>query len=185
MSLTSLRYLLGLGFHTIGQVRRSTALNDIPEATGKKPAVNSTPSLVLHLSPCSSARNVLKKIRTAMAHRDSIYRLQNLIEFDDAFLGGKRTSKRGRGAQGKKPVLIAVETRTKGAGFVAMQAVNTVSQKTVRDFLKFNLIKGQNVRTGPFSALNAVAENHFHEKKVTPPEESPSLCGKCPISHQI
>ncbi|MFT5731209.1 MAG: hypothetical protein ACI8PB_005404 [Desulforhopalus sp.] len=95
----------------------------------------------------------------------------------DAFPGGKRIGKRGRGPQGKKPVLVAVETRTKSAGFVAMQAVNTVSQKIVRDFLKFNLIKGQNVRTGAFSALNAVAENHFHEKKVTPPEESPLCVG--------
>lgn len=119
-----------------------------------------------------TARNVLKKIRTAMAHRNSIYRLHNLIELDDAFVGGKRTGKRGRGAKGKKPVLVAVETRAKGAGFVAMQAVGTVSKKTVRDFLKFHLKDGQNVRTDAFPALNAVAESHRHEKKVTPPEEA-------------
>ncbi len=111
-----------------------------------------------------TARNVLKKIRTAMAHRDSIYRLHNLIEFDDAFVGSKRTGKRGRGAKGKRPVLVAVETRTKGAGFVAMKAVDTVSKKTVRDFLKFHLKDGQKVRTDAFPALNAVAESHFHEK---------------------
>jgi hypothetical protein len=58
-----------------------------------------------------SARSVLKKIRMAMAHRDSIYRLENFIEFDDTYVGGKRAGKRGRGAGGKKPVLVAVETR--------------------------------------------------------------------------
>jgi len=119
-----------------------------------------------------TARNVLKKIRTAMAHRDSIYQLHNLIEFDDALVGGKRTGKRGRGATGKKPVLVAVETRSQGAGFVAMQAVEAVSKKNVRDFLKFNLKAGQHVRTDAFPALNAVAEHHYHEKKVTPPEEA-------------
>jgi transposase-like protein len=119
-----------------------------------------------------TARNVLKKIRTAMAHRDSIYRLQNLIEFDDAFVGGKRAGKRGRGAEGKKPVLVAVETRRKGAGFVAMQAVDSISKKTVRDFLTFHLKAGQTVKIDAFPALNAVAESHFHKKKVTPPEEA-------------
>lgn len=119
-----------------------------------------------------TARRILKKIRTAMAHRDSIYRLQKLIEFDDAYVGGKRAGKRGRGAEGKKPVLVAVEHRTKGAGFVAMQAVDTVSKKTVRNFLLFHLKAGQNVRTDAFPALNAVAESHSHEKKVTPPKKA-------------
>ena len=119
-----------------------------------------------------TARNVLKKIRTAMAHRDSIYRLQDLIELDDTYVGGKRTGKRGRGAKGKKPVLVAVETRPNGAGFAAMHTVDTVSKETVRDFLKSHLNAEQNVRTDAFPALNVVAENHCHEKKVTPPEEA-------------
>jgi transcription elongation factor Elf1/transposase-like protein len=119
-----------------------------------------------------TARNVLKKIRTAMAHRDSIYRLQDLIELDDTYVGGKRTGKRGRGAKGKKPVLVAVETRYEGAGFAAMQKVETVSKETVREFLKFHLNTGQNVRTDAFPALNVVAETHCHQKRVTPPEEA-------------
>ncbi|MCK5704344.1 MAG: IS1595 family transposase, partial [Cyclobacteriaceae bacterium] len=119
-----------------------------------------------------TARNMLKKIRTAMAHRDSIYRLQKLIEFDDTYVSGKRAGKRGRGAEGKKSVLVAVETRNKGAGFVAMKAVETVSKKTVRDFLAFHLKVGQNVRTDALPALNSVAESHVHEKKVTPPEKA-------------
>ena len=36
-----------------------------------------------------TARHMLKKIRTAMGHRGSIYRIENLIEFDDTFAGGK------------------------------------------------------------------------------------------------
>lgn len=119
-----------------------------------------------------SARSVLKKIRMAMAHRDSIYRLENLIEFDDTYVGGKRAGKRGRGAEGKKPVLVAVETRKQGAGFVAMQAVETVSKKTVSEFLTFHLKPGQTVRTDAFPALNSVAKDHVHEKKVTPPNEA-------------
>jgi transposase-like protein len=119
-----------------------------------------------------TARNILRKIRRAMAHRDSIYRLRNIIEFDDTYVGGKRAGKRGRGAEGKTPVLVAVETRTKGAGFVAMQAVDTVSKKTVRNFLHRHIKAEQTVKTDALPALNAVGETQQHEKKVTPPESA-------------
>jgi hypothetical protein len=39
-----------------------------------------------------------------------LYRLSGTIELDDAFIGGKHKDKRGRGAQGKTPVLIACQT---------------------------------------------------------------------------
>lgn len=55
------------------------------------------------------AHSMLRKIRRAMAHRDSIYRLSNLIEMDDVLVGGKR----GRGAEDKRPVLVTVECRGK------------------------------------------------------------------------
>ena len=44
-----------------------------------------------------SAFRMLRKLRTAMGHRDTLYRLTQIIEFDDAFIGGKRPGKRGRG----------------------------------------------------------------------------------------
>ena len=119
-----------------------------------------------------SARSILKKIRTAMSHRDSIYRLEKLIELDEAYVGGKRAGKRGRGAEGKRPVLVAIESRGKGAGFIAMQAVETISEATIKPFLSFHLKPGQNVRTDALPALNAVAKEHVHEKKVTPPEKA-------------
>jgi len=122
-----------------------------------------------------TARNMLKKIRTAMAHRDSIYRLFNeLIELDDTYVGGKKPGKRGRGATGKKPILVAVENRGKTAGFVAMKAVETVSGKTIKDFLEHHLNHGQQVRTDALPAMNIVNKTHQHDKKVTPPEEASS-----------
>jgi hypothetical protein len=49
-----------------------------------------------------TARLMLTKLRAAMGHRDSLYRLSGTIERDDAFVGGKHKGKRGRGAQGCK-----------------------------------------------------------------------------------
>ena len=89
-----------------------------------------------------TARNILKKIRTAMKDRDSVYRLAHLIEVDDAYVGGKRTGKRGRGAGGKKPILVAVEDKEDKAGFMAIEAVDTISKETVRSFLHKHLKEG-------------------------------------------
>jgi hypothetical protein len=36
-----------------------------------------------------TARLILSKLRTAMGHRDSLYRLSGVIEIDDALVGGK------------------------------------------------------------------------------------------------
>lgn len=120
-----------------------------------------------------TAHKMLKKIRTAMAHRDSIYRLfHQVIELDDTYVGGKKPGKRGRGAGGKKAVLVAVENKGKRAGFVAMKAVDAVSGEEIEKFLKRNLGKQVNVRTDALPAMNVVGKEHVHEKKVTPPEEA-------------
>ena len=36
-----------------------------------------------------------------MGDQNHLYRLRGIIELDDAFVGGKRSGKRGRGAAGK------------------------------------------------------------------------------------
>jgi transposase-like protein len=118
-----------------------------------------------------TARKVLGKIRIAMANRDSVYRLENFIEFDDAYIGGKRPGKRGRGAAGKKPILVAVETKDKKARFMAVEAVDVISKETVREFLQHHMKAGQIIRTDAFPALNPVKEMHDHQKKVVPAEE--------------
>ncbi len=115
-----------------------------------------------------TAHRMLRKIRTVMLHRDSIHRLEHVIELDDAFVGGKRTGKRGRGAFGKKPVLVAVEKKGEKAGFMAASPVEQLTKDTVREFLNRNLKDGQEVRTDAFPPLNTIAESHEHQKKVTP-----------------
>jgi transposase-like protein len=119
-----------------------------------------------------TAQRILRKIRTVMVNRDSIYRLKNLVELDDAFIGGKKTGKRGRGASGKKPIIVAVEQKGDRAGFMAASPVEKVTKSTVRDFLSRHLKPGQEVRTDAYRPLNSIAENHEHDKKVTPSSEA-------------
>lgn len=76
------------------------------------------------------------KIRKAMAHRDSYYKLAGLIEMDDTYFGASKPGKRGRGAGGKTKVVVAVETRGDKARFATMQQVERLSGAEIHN--KFN-----------------------------------------------
>ena len=119
-----------------------------------------------------TAQRMLRKIRKAMADRDSIYRLTQLIELDDAYIGGKKTGKRGRGAEGKTPIIVAVENLKDHAGFMAAETVKQIDHQHVERFLHRHLATGQKVRTDGFHSLNVVKKEHEHQRKVTPPEKA-------------
>lgn len=63
-----------------------------------------------------TSHRILRKIRIAMGHWDSVYRLHDLVEIDDALVSGRKPGKRGRGAKGKVPALVAVENRYTSPG---------------------------------------------------------------------
>lgn len=119
-----------------------------------------------------TAHKMLRKLRTAMGHQDSLYRLHGVIELDDALIGGKRTGKRGRGAAGKTPVIVACEHNHGKPGFVALQAVASVNHATTRQFAKTHLDTGQTIHTDALNALNILAETQHHVARVTPPEQA-------------
>lgn len=117
-----------------------------------------------------TAHKMLRKLRTAMGHQDSLYRLHGVIELDDAFIGGKRAGKRGRGAAGKTPVIVACEHNGGKPGFVALQAVEGINLDTAKQFAKAHLAAGQTIHTDALKALNSLARGQHHVAKVTPPE---------------
>lgn len=116
-----------------------------------------------------TAYRMLKNLRTAMGHRDSIYRLSEVIELDDALVGGKKAGKRGRGAEGKTSVLIACENIDDKPGFIAMEAVESVNKKTIEDFTRRRILAGQTVHTDGLPANKGVGTHVTHISKVTPP----------------
>jgi transposase-like protein len=117
-----------------------------------------------------SAYRMLKKLRIAMGHRDSIYRLSDIVELDDALVGGKKPGKRGRGAEGKVSVLIACENRDNKPGFLAMEAVESVNKANILGFTRRRIKAGQTVRTDGFAANAGVQPHVTHISMVTPPE---------------
>ncbi len=103
------------------------------------------------------AYRVLRVLRTAMGDRDTLYRLTDIIEFDDALIGGKKPGKRGRGAEGKVSILVACENRNGRPGFLAMEAVNSVNMTNIHDFAARRIKGGQTVRSDALPANNGLA----------------------------
>jgi len=119
-----------------------------------------------------TASRMLRKIRIAMGHRDSLYRLHDLIEIDDAMVGGRRSGKRGRGAESKSAVLVAVENRDVCAGFIAMQQVHSVTKETVAKFVQRHLPPSQWVRSDALASLTEIGKTQHHAARVTPPDKA-------------
>ncbi|HYW75498.1 MAG TPA: IS1595 family transposase [Gammaproteobacteria bacterium] len=119
-----------------------------------------------------TAHRMLRKMRHAMADRDSVYRVGGLVELDDALVGGRRPGgKSGRGAEGKTPILVAVESRGPKVGFIAMETTPSVSAKHIRHFARYRLLPRQTTRTDGLAALRVLGETQQHEGRVTPPQQ--------------
>lgn len=115
-----------------------------------------------------SAYRILRTLRKAMGDRDLEYKLSGLIELDDAYIGGKKSGKRGRGADGKMSVIIACESHENSTGFIAMQAVQSVDKKTIKQFTERHIQPSSVVNTDAFRANIGIASVATHMPKVTP-----------------
>lgn len=103
------------------------------------------------------------KIRKAMADRDAPYKLAGLIEMDDAYFGAPRSGKRGRGAEGKAKVVVAVESRGDKAGFATMCRVDKVSRDEIDQKVRAHLDQGCVVRTDgwrAYAVLDSAQSKH-------------------------
>lgn len=118
-----------------------------------------------------TAYRLLRLLRSAMHDRDRSYWLSGLVEVDDALIGGRRPGKRGRGAEGKTPVLLAVENRGQATGFIAAKVLpKGLNQTAVRAFAERALAPDVTIRSDALPALISLGDARAHEARVTPPE---------------
>ncbi len=119
-----------------------------------------------------TAYKMLRTLRAAMAERDSLYRLTELVEVDDAYIGANKTGKAGRGG-GRTPVLVAIEKTEEGKpGFVAIEALDSLAKAQIIDFAQRRLQPDAICHTDAFPSLSGLAVQATHIAKITPPEEA-------------
>ena len=101
----------------------------------------------LGLGSYRSAWLLLHKIRNTMVLGDRSL-LAGDIEVDEAFLGGVRSGKRGRGADGKQLIVIAAEIAgTKKVGRIRIKRAADASAESLETFIKENIVSKSSIHT--------------------------------------
>jgi transposase-like protein len=125
---------------------------------------------ILGLGSYRTAWLLLHKIRNAMIHADRSP-LQGEVEVDEAFIGGVRSGRRGRGAEGKELIVIAAEcSGLKRVGRIRVQRIPDASAESLEKFIKENITKGSTIHTDgwkSYGSLSALGYKHLPIKSAT------------------
>ena len=102
------------------------------------------------------AWRIAHQIRQLMGRKNTP-KLSGKIEIDDTYVGGKRHGKRGRGAEGKTPVLGMVERK----GFIRSQVIPDVTKKTIIPIIQENVLVGALINTDEFKSYKALRKSGY------------------------
>ena len=110
---------------------------------------------VLGLGSYQTAWTWLQKLRRAMV-RPGRDRLHGNVEVDESLVGGLSSGgKRGRGAENKELVVIAVEIHEpKGFGRIRMKRINDASAESLSDFVTEAVEPGATILTDAWKGYN-------------------------------
>jgi ISXO2-like transposase domain len=108
----------------------------------------------------TTAWKVKHELKQVMLERDATKRLTGRIEIDDAYLGGERAGgKRGRGAPGKTPFVVAVETTAEGKPVrLKLRRVTSFCATAISSFAKRSLDPTCSVVTDGLQCFGSVAD---------------------------
>ncbi len=110
------------------------------------------------------------KIRKAMVDHDQRYQLKGLIEVDGGYVGGKEEGpeRKGRGAQTKSIVAVAVEHAGPGAegekpipGFAALAVVPNAAADSLQGFVQAKVQVGSRVLSDGWSGYRGLEQRGF------------------------
>ena len=120
---------------------------------------------VLGLGSYHTAWNWLHKLRRAMV-RPGRDRLSGTVEVDEIFIGGERPGKRGRGAEGKALVVVAVEETSAGIGRIRLRRVADAAGDSLEPAVWELVEPGSVVRTDAWGGYNGLTELGYRHKVV-------------------
>lgn len=116
---------------------------------------------VLGLGSYHTAWEWLHKLRRAMVRPDR-EKLSGVVEVDETYVGGRKSGKRGRGAEGKALVVIAVEDKNElGFGRIRLGRVEDASGDSLTKFIEDNVEAGSTVRTDGWKGYNGLIEKGY------------------------
>ena len=108
----------------------------------------------------------LHKLRRAMI-RPGRDRLTGLVEVDETYIGGKKPGKRGRGAEGKTLVVIAVEDKGDNKiGRIRLSIIPDASSDSLTSFVKECVEDKSTIRTDDWRGYSSLADHTYSHEAV-------------------
>lgn len=108
---------------------------------------------ILGLGSYETAWTWLHKLRRAMV-RPGRDRLAGVVEVDETYIGGEKAGKRGRGAEGKALVLIAVQIDGKRIGRIRLRRIRDASGASLDKAVQEAVALGSVVQTDGWGGYN-------------------------------
>lgn len=158
--------LTGRGYVKCGKCSRQKSLKKLRKElmvlvafVEQRPAFQVASEHGLHYATVSK---IFRNIREIIFHQCELEgkRLSGNIEIDEAYFGGRRKGKRGRGAAGKSVVLGLLERQ----GKVYTRVVSTVSAEQLLDIIRNKTRKGSVFHTDTFKSYNSLHQFGKHLK---------------------
>ena len=121
---------------------------------------------LLGLGSYRTAWTMLRKLRSAMV-RPARERLSGTVEVDESYVGGIAQGRRGRGAERKFIVVIAVELHDpKGFGRIRLRRVEDVSSASLVRFIEYAVEPGSEVRTDAWKGYNGLSRRNYRHQAI-------------------
>lgn len=131
---------------------------------------------VLGLGSYETAWTWLHKLRRAMV-RQGRDKLNGVVEVDEAFIGAPaKDGKRGRGAENKVLVAVAVEINDKKIGRIRMGIIDSASSDNLHNFIQETVEKGSSIVTDGWRGYNGLLEKGYsQETRIKKAEDEATL----------
>src|ERR1039458_2314498 len=137
------------------------------------------------LGSYQTAWTILQKLRTAMV-RPGRDRLCGPVEVDESYVGGVAQGVRGRGADCKFIVAIAIEVLSpKGFGRVRLQHVNDVSGASLVPFVSGAVESGSDVRTDGWKGYKGLSRQGYIHHAISISESGDPAHVSMPGVHKV
>lgn len=138
---------------------------------------------ILGLGSYQTAWTWLHKFRRLMV-LNGRSKLRGTVEVDEVLVGGRISGKRGRGAEGKSLVAVAVEVKGRKTGRVRLEKIPDASGKSLKSFIERNIESSSTIITDgwpSYSKLEEMGYMHKIQKSVVKEEDEEIL----PNVHRI
>jgi transposase-like protein len=120
---------------------------------------------MLGLGSYETAWTWLHKLRRAMV-RPKQDKLMGIVQVDETFIGGAKSGKRGRGAEGKALVLIIAQEKGKGTGRIRLRRIEDASAASLEAAIKETVQPGTLIKTDGWAGYNGIKVLGYTHKVI-------------------